>query len=246
MVDEQLAETKPATNCVVLQPSYIPWRGYFHQIQKADVFVFYDDVQYDRGGWRNRNRVKTANGPVWLTIPVAKKGSVETGAPINSIRIDWKRPWTKSHWTTIRQAYAKAPYFKTYSALLEDIYGRQPELLVDFTIETTIEIAGLLGLGDRRFVRSSQLTASGAKTDRLVSILQQVGATHYVSGPSARDYLEEGKLADAGISLEYMEYAYEPYRQLHPPFDPQVSVVDLLMMAGPEAPRYIWGDGGAL
>ncbi|KQH79010.1 hypothetical protein AO501_00630 [Mycobacterium gordonae] len=243
MVEPQFVEDEPRTNCVVLQPSYIPWRGYFHQIEKADVFVFYDDVQYDRGGWRNRNRVKTANGPVWLTIPVAKKGSVETGAPINSIRIDWKRQWTKSHWTTIRQAYGKAPFFKTYSDLLEDIYSRQPELLVDFTIDTTIEIARLLGLGDRRFVRSSQLSADGAKTDRLVSILRQVGATHYVSGPSARDYLEEDKLADAGISLEYMQYAYQPYPQLHPPFEPQVSIIDLLMMTGPEAPHFIWGEG---
>jgi len=230
--------------CVILQPSYIPWRGYFHQIQKADVFVFYDDVQYDRGGWRNRNRVKTANGPVWLTIPVAKKGSVETGAPIDSIRISWDRPWTKSHWATVQQAYKKAPYFDTYRDLLEDIYGRRPELLADFTIETTVQIAGLLGLSDRSFLRSSQLKADGVKTDRLVSILQQVGATHYISGPSARDYLEKEKLAAAGISLEYMQYDYEPYDQLYPPFEPQVSVIDLLMMTGPEAPRFIWGDDG--
>jgi hypothetical protein len=232
------------TNCVVLQPSYIPWRGYFHQIQRADVFVFYDDVQYDRGGWRNRNRVKTHNGPVWLTIPVEKKGSVETRAGIDTIRIDWKRPWTKSHWTTIKQSYQKAPFFNEYRELLENIYGRQPELLADFTIETTIEIARLLGLGDKRFLRSSQLNADGVKTGRLLSILQQVGATHYISGPSARAYLEEDKLATAGISLEYMQYEYEPYRQLYPPFDPQVSIIDLLMMAGPEAPRFIWGDGG--
>jgi WbqC-like protein family len=244
VVERHLAGTKPAVNCVILQPSYIPWRGYFHQIQKADVFVFYDDVQYDRGGWRNRNRVKTANGSIWLTIPVAKKGSVETGAPINTIRIDWKRPWSKSHWTTIQQAYRKAPYFETYRELLENIYGRQPELLADFTVETTIEIAGFLGLGDRRFLRSSQLNADGAKTDRLISILQQVGATHYISGPAARDYLEAEKLAAAGISLEYMQYEYESYPQLHPPFDPQMSIVDLLMMTGPEAPRFIWGDEG--
>jgi hypothetical protein len=230
--------------CVILQPSYIPWRGYFHQIQKADVFVFYDDVQYDRGGWRNRNRVKTANGSIWLTIPVAKKGSVETGAPINTIGINWDRPWTKAHWTTIQQAYKKAPFFETYRELLENIYRRQPQLLADFTVETTIEIAGLLGLADRRFLRSSQLTAEGVKTERLVSILQQVGATHYISGPSARDYLEEEKLAAAGISLEYMQYDYQPYPQLYPPFDPQVSIVDLLMMTGPEAPRFIWGDLG--
>jgi hypothetical protein len=233
-------------NCVILQPSYIPWRGYFHQIQKADVFVFYDDVQYDRGGWRNRNRVKTSNGSAWLTIPVAKKGSVETGAPLNTIRIDWNRHWTKTHWTTIQQAYRKAPFFETYRELLQNIYGRRPEALVDFTIETTIEIAGLLGLADRRFARSSQLNAKGAKTDRLISILQEVEATHYISGPSARDYLEEDKLADAGISLEYMQYAYPTYRQLHPPFDPQVSIIDLLMMAGPEAARFIWGNGGSV
>jgi hypothetical protein len=241
--EQELQRTKPVTSCVILQPSYIPWRGHFHQIQKADVFVFYDDVQYDRGGWRNRNRVKTPNGSVWLTIPVAKKGSVETGAPINSIRIDWNRAWTKVHWTTIRQSYAKAPFFETYRGVLEDIYSRRPEMLVDFTIQTTIEIAGLLGLANKRYLRSSQLKAGGVKTDRLVSILQQVGATHYISGPSARNYLEEEKLADAGISLEYMAYEYQPYRQLHPPFDPQVSIIDLLMMTGPKAPRFIWGDG---
>lgn len=229
------------TNCVILQPSYIPWRGYFHQIQKADVFVFYDDVQYDRGGWRNRNRVKTHNGSVWLTIPVSKKGSVEARTPINTIRVDWKRPWTKSHWTTIRQAYKKAPFFETYRELLESIYGRQPELLADFAIETTIEIAATLGLADKKFLRSSQLNADGVKTDRLISILRQVGATHYISGPSARDYLEEEKLAAEGISLEYMQYDYQPYHQLYPPFDPQVSIIDLLMMTGPQAPQHIWG-----
>jgi hypothetical protein len=243
LVERQLGRLKPVVNCVILQPSYIPWRGYFHQIQKADVFVFYDDVQYDRGGWRNRNRVKTPNGSIWLTIPVAKKGSVETGAPTNTIRIDWNRPWPKAHWTTIRQAYAKAPFFETYREQLEEIYSRRPEMLVDFTIETTIEIAGLLGLADRRFLRSSQLNADGVRTDRLVSVLQQVGATHYISGPSARNYLEEEKLSNAGISLEYMEYTYQHYSQLHPPFDPQVSIIDLLMMTGPEAPRFIWGNG---
>lgn len=232
--------------CVILQPSYIPWRGYFHQIYKSDVFVFYDDVQYDRGGWRNRNRIKTSAGPVWLTIPVAKKGSVESQAPINSIRINWDRPWTKSHWATIQQSYGKAPFFETYREALENIYGRRPDMLADFTIETTIELAGMLGLGSKRFVRSSQLSAKGAKTERLVSILQEVGATHYISGPSASAYLEEERLAAAGVSLEYMQYQYEPYPQLFPPFEPQVSIIDLLMMTGPDAPRFIWGhEGGA-
>lgn len=227
--------------CVVLQPSYIPWRGYFHQIRKADVFVFYDDVQYDRGGWRNRNRVKTANGPTWLTIPVMKKGSLAAGTPTNAIRIDWNRIWTRAHWATIRESYARAPFFEEYSGLLETIYSRRPDLLADFTIQTTVEIAELLGIGDTTFLRSSNLNVVGAKTDRLISILRQVGANHYISGPSARHYLEEWKLAEAGVTLEYMEYRYPAYNQLHPPFDPQVSVIDLLLMAGPDAHRFIWG-----
>ncbi len=235
--------TKPATNCVILQPSYIPWRGHFHQIQKADVFVFYDDVQYDRGGWRNRNRVKTPNGSVWLTIPVAKKGSVETGAPINTIRINWNRPWTKTHWSTIRQAYAKAPFFETYRDVLEDIYSRRPEMLVDFTIETTIEIAGLLGLADKRFLRSSQLNAGG-REDRSAWSRSCSKSEPRTTSAVLRlaTILKKKSLLTLAFRWSTWQYAYQPYSQLHPPFDPQVSIIDLLMMTGPEAPRFIWGN----
>src|SRR6185295_8342348 len=104
--------------CVINQPNYIPWRGYFHQIKKADVFVFYDDVQFDKHGWRNRNRIKTSNGPVWLTIPVASRGNVVHHTPINAIEILWDKPWNEKHWATLRQAYAKAPYFARYAPLL--------------------------------------------------------------------------------------------------------------------------------
>src|SRR5512144_2053160 len=103
--------------CVILQPSYIPWRGYFHQIYKADVFVFYDDVQYDRRGWRNRNRIKRPGGSDWLTIPVLNKGSRSNEMPINKIRIDWEQPWTKRHWESIRHSYSKSPYFGRYRHL---------------------------------------------------------------------------------------------------------------------------------
>ena len=104
--------------CVILQPSYIPWRGYFHQIQKADIFVFLDDVQFDRRGWRNRNRIKTAKGTHWLTIPVLSKNHQSDGTPINQIPICWDRPWNSNHWSTLRHAYAKAPYFDDYAPLL--------------------------------------------------------------------------------------------------------------------------------
>jgi hypothetical protein len=227
--------------CVILQPSYIPWRGYFHQIQKADVFVYYDDVQFDKHGWRNRNRIKSPQGSQWLTIPVHSKGNVVERTAINQILMCNNQNWARKHWATLKQVYGKTPYFNKYASQLEDFYSQPPELLSDFTIALTIHLASSLGLERTRFVRSSALGAPGQKTDRLVSILQAVGATHYISGPSARAYLEEEKLRAAGIGLEYMAYDYPPYPQLSPPFDPQISLLDLLFMTGPEAGTYIWG-----
>src|SRR5258706_11300443 len=99
-------------NCVILQPSYIPWRGYFHQVHKADVFVFYDCVQYDDRGWRNRNRIKTARGPQWLTIPVHSKGAQTLVIPIKDVGIVWDNPWNKKHWAALQHNYGQAPHFK--------------------------------------------------------------------------------------------------------------------------------------
>ncbi len=226
--------------CVILQPSYIPWRGYFHQIWKADLFIFYDDVQYDKNGWRNRNRIKTAQGLQWLTIPVHNKGSVSEGTPINKIKISWEKPWALHHWRGIQFAYRNAPFFSRYEQFFSEIYSRKSELLSAFTIDTTIEISRLLGIDHTNFIRSSELTnIKGTKTDRLISILEQVGANHYISGPSAMDYIEQEKFESAGIDLEFMSYDYPEYEQLHPPFEPQVSIIDLLFMQGPKSLEFI-------
>ncbi|HMD89590.1 MAG TPA: WbqC family protein [Anaerolineaceae bacterium] len=228
-------------NCVILQPSYIPWRGYFHQIAKADVFVFYDDVQFDKRGWRNRNQIKTPKGKQWLTIPVYSKGSQTEHIPINQIKIVWDSPWNLDHWKAIQMAYSKAPYFDMYRAILDELYNQHPEYLADFTIETTITLAHALGINHTKFLRSSELNTSGQKTDHLIQVLLAVGASHYISGPSARDYIENDKFEQAGITLEYMTYNYPEYKQLYPPFEPQVSIVDLLFMTGPDAIEYISG-----
>jgi hypothetical protein len=223
-------------NVVILQPSYIPWRGFFDQILKADLFIFYDDVQYDKRGWRNRNRIKTATGPIWLTIPVFNRGSQTEHIPIKDIRIVWDRPWNQEHWNSIRLAYGKAPFFSQYAEIIESFYSSKPEMLADFTIETSISLARMLGIDKTRFARSSEITGvEGAKTDRLISILKQVNATHYISGPSARGYIEDEKFFQAGITLEYMAYDYPEYPQLFPPYDPQVSIIDTLFMLGKEA-----------
>ena len=111
-------------NCVILQPSYIPWRGYFDQIFRADLFIFYDDIQYDKHGWSNRNRIKTAQGKQWLTIPVHSTGATD-GIPIKQIKIDWSKPWARSHWKALTSAYSKAPFFHLYKEMLVQYYDRR-------------------------------------------------------------------------------------------------------------------------
>ena len=228
------------TTCVILQPSYIPWRGYFHLIQRADVFVFYDDVQYDKHGWRNRNRVKTANGTQWLTIPVNASGNVESGLLLKDARIA-NASFAKKHLSTLKQTYARAPFLSRYAGLLESFYTKKYALLCDFTIDTTRALAAELGIDKTKFVRSSELMVTGERTARLVEIVKRVGATHYISGPSAKDYLDEAAFASQGMTMEWMKYDYTEYEQLHPPFDPFVTVLDLLFMKGAAAPEYIWG-----
>jgi hypothetical protein len=226
-------------NIVILQPSYIPWRGYFDQIRRADLFIFYDDVQYDKHGWRNRNQIKTHQGKQWLTIPVHAQGATK-GMLIKNVRIDWSKPWMKHHLKSLNFAYNKAPYFKDYLPLLESFYERRDEFLADFTIETSIRLAHELGFTSTSFMRSSEIPdIQGRKTDRIIHILKRVGATHYICGPAASSYMEPEKFAAAGITFEYMEYQYPEYLQLYPPYDPYVSILDLMFIMGKDSCSYI-------
>src|SRR5579884_3943213 len=134
------------TTAVVLQPSFVPWRGYFDLIRRADVFVFYDDVQYDRHGWRNRNRIKTAAGPKWLTIPLHSTDGKLHETRICDMRTVEESNWRTRHFETLRHNYARAPYFARYREMLEDWYGEPAPLLADFTIHTAIELARELGI----------------------------------------------------------------------------------------------------
>jgi hypothetical protein len=235
-----IAPGRPALRCAILQPSYIPWRGYFHQIQKADIFIFLDDVQYDKDGWRNRNRLKFPTGVQWLSIPVKTKGSLSEGITIREVKMLYQKPWHKNHRQTIHFGYAKAPFYKQYAPLLDELYAEGPELLADFTIASTIRLARELGIAHTRFLRSSELPSSGIKTERLLSLLEPLGVTHYISGPSAKSYLELDRFRTAGIGVEFMEYGYPEYPQLHGEYDPQVSILDLMLMTGPAAPSFIW------
>ena len=221
----------------VLQSNYIPWRGYFDLIHDADVFVFYDDVQYTVNDWRNRNRVKTANGVVWLTIPVGNQNDRR----ICDVEIK-DRSWMRKHWMTIEQSYRKAPHFERYEPFLRGIYAREWTSLSELNQTVIKSVAGdLLGIGTA-FRDSREFTLEHSKSDRLLSLLKQLGASRYISGPAAKAYLDVDAYADAGISVEWKDYTtYPSYPQLHGDFASDVSIVDTLMCCGERASDYIWG-----
>lgn len=219
-----------------IQPSYIPWRGYFHIIQRSDIFVFHEDIQYTKQDWRNRNKIKTPNGLKWLTVPVQK------GAPHNNIDevlIANDTNWASTHWHQIQQAYGHAPCFDRYRDFFGDTYHSKWEKLTELDIYLTTEICKFLGI-ETEFVRSPTLGLSGAKTDRLVDMCQKVGATHYLSGPTAQGYIEEEKLEAINVALEYQVYEYPEYSQLYGDFEPFVSIIDVLFNLGEAAPEYIF------
>lgn len=226
---------------VILQPSYVPWRGYFHLIQRADVFVFLDDVQYTQRDWRNRNILKGPQGPQWLTVPVVTKG--RRLQSIKDVEIDNSTDWRRDHLSSIRRCYARAPYFSDYIGALEAQYGRQWKHLCDLDIELTRLIAGWLGL-DARFVRSSDLEITASRTTRLVAICKRLGVTRYVSGPSGRSYIDEAEFEREQIELIYHSYNYPEYPQLFGAFLPHVTAIDLLCNCGDRSAGHIWGSDG--
>ena len=221
---------------VVLQPSYLPWLGYFDQLYKSDVFVLYDDVQYDKHGWRNRNRIKTDKGPLWLTVPVVTRGQ---GLPTNrEARIDARQPWARKHLQTLRVNYAKAPAFAEVFDALAPVLSREWVHLVDLNRAALDTLCALLGL-DRSIALSSDLDIPGEKTQRLVAICRALGADRYLTGDAAMDYLDEAQFAANGIRVEYHHYRHPVYAQLHGDFVPYLSVVDLLMNHGRESLRML-------
>ena len=223
--------------CVILQPSYIPWRGYFHQLVRSDIFVFYDDVQYDKNGWRNRNRIRTSDGWQWITVPVLSIGRF--GQAINEVRVNNRVNWRRKHWRAIQQAYHQAPFFRKYEPFFQEVYIREWEMLVDLDIYLTVEIAKFLGAQGTKFVRSSELGIEGDRVGRILEVCKHVGATDYLVGPSAKAYMMDDLFTREGIRVEYQLYDYPPYPQVYQPFVSQMSIIDVLFNCGPDARGYL-------
>ncbi len=221
----------------VLQSNYIPWKGYFDLIHDVDLFIFYDEVQYTKNDWRNRNKIKTPRGVEWITIPV--------GTNLNRRIIDVKLlddKWQRSHWDKIKVNYYKAPFFKIFKDFFEYVYlGKKWEYLYEINRYLIIEISRrFLGI-KTEFADSKDFKSEGVRQEKLISLLKSAGADYYLSGPSAKEYINEKAFYDAGIKLAWKDYSnYPKYKQLYGEYESKVSIIDLLFNTGKEAAKYIW------
>ena len=221
----------------IVQSNYVPWKGYFDLIQSVDEFVLFDDVQYTRRDWRNRNIIKTVRGPAWLTIPVKTTGEYLTA--IKDIVVT-DQGWPRHHWKTIAATYGRAPFFRQFADQFEPLYASMAEPHLSRINRVLLEaVCGVLGICTT-LSWSMDYKLEAGRTERLVGICRQAGASTYVSGPSARDYIDAECFHAAGIGLEFFDYdGYPEYPQLYGPFEHRVSIIDLLCQTGPEAPRFL-------
>ena len=219
---------------VILQSNYIPWMGYFDLISASDLFLFYDVVQYTKNDWRNRNRIKGPNGVFWLTIPTGSNNSKR----INEINVSDNR-WKKKHLASIRQSYRKSSHFSEIESLLENIYSDPETNLSKINQSAIKKISSFLHL-DASFHNIENVDMDLDPTLRLITVLKSHGVTRYLSGPSAKNYLAEEQFFNHGVELEYFDYkGYEPYPQLHGPFNSNLSIIDLLANCGLDGRRYL-------
>jgi len=221
----------------IMQPTYIPWIGYFGMISLVDIFVFYDDVQFEKQSWQQRNKiVDTKGSEIWLSIPVFRN----FGQTINVAKIDHSTNWRKSHLKSIVQSYSKAPYFDQYCNYITEFYDNEWALLGDYNIHIIKQIVDLIGLPKPTFIKSSTISGiTGSKTDRLISLLGILGADQYITVPGTKAYLEKDKFAQKGIDLAWYEFPHPKYTQIGHEFIPYLSIVDLLFNAGPESGNII-------
>jgi hypothetical protein len=221
----------------ITQSNYIPWKGYFDSIAYVDLIILYDDAQYTRRDWRNRNYIKTPSGLKWLTIPVEVKGKYHQ--KINETLISDPN-WTEIHWKTLLQNYSRSPEFKVFADRLKNLYetSQSPFLSeINFTFITTICQWMDINTSIRH---SSEFRLVNGKSERLVDLCQQVGATDYFSGPAAKAYIDVNLFDEAGIKIHYWDYSgYPEYPQMHGSFEHNVSILDLFLNTGSQYKQYL-------
>ncbi len=222
-------------NVGIIQSNYLPWRGYFDFVDEVDLFIVHDDLQFTKGDWRNRNRIKTPKGSRWITVPVHYQ---RTSQLICETTIDYSRNWQREHRNLIASSLARAPYLEDAWRLLEPAWAAGHRTISDLNVALMRSICAYLDI--RTPLRlSSDFKVTGARTERLIELLTAVGATTYLSGPAGRAYLDERQFDAARMRLVYTEYRDPAYPQLWGPFDGAVSIVDTIANCGPAARRVL-------
>jgi hypothetical protein len=221
----------------ISQSNYIPWKGYFDSINMVDEFMLYDDMQYTRRDWRNRNKIKTKEGAKWLTVPVEVKGKYFQ--KINETLISDPK-WGQDHWNSILHNYNKAPFFKDYKEIFEPLYlNSQEDHLSQVNYNFIKAVCDILGI-TTKISWSSAYELKEDRNERLVDLCIKTGASDYFSGPAAKAYMDESLFEKENIRVHYYDYSgYPEYHQLHGEFDHAVSILDLLFCEGPESKKYM-------
>lgn len=213
------------------QPHYLPWLRYIEKIARCDVFIVLDNIQFNKNGWQNRNKIKTLQGATLLTVPV----HAPIGVNLDSVQIAAPFDWRKRHWRTIEQNYRRAPHFSRYAESLEAMYAQSWSSLVELNMRMLENFVAALGI-KTRVVRSSELDVPGTANDRLINLVRAVNGSRYYSGAYALEvYLDPVQFAEAGIAIEFQKWTCPVYAQLHGEFIPDLAVVDLLMNCGPKS-----------
>jgi len=210
------------------QPEHLPWLGFIHKVMSVDEFVLLDNVQFNKNYFHNRNKIKTSQGWQWLTVPIKKKRNHQN---INEVEISYEQDWQLKNLKSIKSSYAKAKYFSQYSKDFKDIYQTKFKLLRDLNIELIKFIFKKFGLNTKIHI-ASELIDKSEKTELLLSICQKLGADVYLSGISGKDYLDVFKFKKANIKVEFQNFEHPIYQQMHGPFVPEMSSIDLLFNYG--------------
>jgi len=219
----------------ILQSNYIPWKGYFDLINSVDEFIIYDCVQFTKNDWRNRNKIKTQNGLIWITIPV-KHSITQKISEIETLNNNWR----KKHWNSIINNYSKSKYFKKYSDFFYELYNTSEEInLHKINIAFINQINSILNISTK-ITDSYEYQLKGDRVERLVNICKQAGASEYISGPSAKVYLDVEMFAMENIKVSWIDYSnYPEYTQLHGEFEHSVSILDLIFNEGENALNFM-------
>jgi hypothetical protein len=225
----------------ILQPGYLPWLGFFDQVASCDVFVLYDDVQFDKHGWRNRNRIKAANGAQWITVPVLHKGL--GNQLIKDVKINYTENWIDKHIKMLTQNYAKSLFFDKYSPDIFDCLNKKYEYLADLDIALAYLLRSFLNLATP-IVRSSSIRLEGDRIQRLVQCIKYFDGTDFIEGDAGKAYITKEEFAKQRITIHYQEYKHPVYNQLYPPFVPKLSILDLLFNCGNASLEILKSKGG--